>query len=273
MSSSNEERYIEQNRVHWSAVTRIHLRPGGHDLESFKKGGTSLHPIEQEELLPLVKGKSVVHLQCHTGSDSISLSRAGATEVVGVDFDEEAIVAARGLAKSLDLPVTFEHCNVYDAVAKLGRTFDMAFVTHGALCWLPSVDRWAEVVSGLLRPGGQLYLHEFHPLCWSLADESTAEKIMLQYPYFEELEPTCFEGEPDYLNKEETTPAQYCWNHGLGEIVSALTTRGMNLKYLHEFPVCASSIIPVITKQDENYYGIEGRNYPLSYSILAEKQG
>jgi hypothetical protein len=127
-------------------------------------------------------------------------------------------------------------------------------------------------VSNLLRPGGRLYLNEFHPLLWSLADESTADRLLLGHPHLERQEPTAFEGEPDYQNRDAITPPQYVWNHGLGEIVSALAAHGLMIRYLHELPFCAASGIPVLEPLEDRYFGIRGNEtYPLSYSILAEK--
>lgn len=273
MSSDRTIWYVEQNRLHWSSVTQIHLAPGGTDLEAFRRGRSSLHRVETEEFVPLVRDKSVVHLQCHIGVDSLSLLRAGASEVVGVDFDPAAILAARDLASSVSLSATFVHSDVYEAADHLDRVFDAVFVSHGALCWLPNVDRWARVVSRLLRPGGLLYLNEFHPLLWSLADESTVDRLILGHPHLERPEPTRFEAEPDYLNRSAITPPQYCWNHGLGEIVTALSSQGMRVRHLHEFPFCVASVIPVLRPLGDGYFGIpESASYPLSYSILAHKE-
>lgn len=161
-------------------------------------------------------------------------ARAGA-QVTGVDFSPVAIEAAQDLARRAGLAerATFVRSNVDDAVGALGgATFDIVYVSLGALCWLPSVARWAEVVAALLAPGGRLYLHDVHPLGYALSDDD----LSIAYSYFEEAEPDVFNDPETYTDQDRALehPRSYEWNHSLGELVNALITRGLEITRLTE---------------------------------------
>jgi SAM-dependent methyltransferase len=262
---------ITVNREHWEAVAQIHLRHGGYERR-IRAGESTLHSIELAELAPEVKGKHLVHLQCHCGADTISWWRAGAAEVVGVDFSGSAIAAARALAAELAAPATFVECDVYQAADRLGRTFDVVFSSYGALCWLPEIDPWADVVARLLAPGGVFYTVEFHPFCWALSDAATPENIAVGYPYLPHEDGISFASGTDYLDPTAATPRHFTWNHGLGPIVTALCKRGLVIEELNEFPYCASAIAPMLKRRDDGWFVIPGTDaFPLSYSLRARR--
>ena len=160
--SSNALEAHVVNRAHWDAVAAIHAND-----EEFcarlRAHGTTLQPIELAELSPRVAGKTLVHLQCHTGMDTMSWVKKGAGPVVGIDFSPKAVEAARALAKELQIEAQFVECDAYDAADRLQRTFDVVFSSYGVLCWLGDLQRWADNVARLVAPGGLFYLVEFHP--------------------------------------------------------------------------------------------------------------
>jgi SAM-dependent methyltransferase len=153
------------NRANWDERVGIHLGPRGYDLSTLRAGNRELNRIEESEL-PKVAGKRIAHLQCHFGLDTLTLAQYGA-EVVGLDFSAPAIEAARILTDELGLAyrVQFVHADLYDAPKAIPQPheFDLVFVTWGAICWLPDIARWAQIVAALLRRGGSIYLAEGHP--------------------------------------------------------------------------------------------------------------
>jgi SAM-dependent methyltransferase len=180
-------------------------------------------------------GLDVVHLQCHLGTDTVSLARLGARTTVGLDFSPSALREARNLAARAGAEVTFVDGDTYDAVELLGaQRFDLVYTGVGAICWLPSIRRWADVVAGLLRPGGRLFMREGHPMLWSICDPRPDGLLVVEHPYFET---------GGVLFREETTyagtgivnsPDTVSFNHGLGEIFTALQAAGMTMTSLQE---------------------------------------
>jgi len=182
-----------------------------------------------------VRGVELLHLQCHVGTDTLSLARLGA-KVTGLDFSEPALEVARALARDCGVEIAFVEAEVYDAVAKLGTArFDVVYTGIGALCWLPSIERWAATVSQLLKPGGRLFVREGHPILWALCDPRPDELMVLQYPYFETADGTEFNQPYTYAGQGEVaSPRFISFNHGLGEIFTALMRSGLRLTAFEE---------------------------------------
>ena len=155
--------YFEANRRHWDEVVPIHMRSDLYDVDSFKAGKSKLKPVEREELRD-VRGKTMLHLQCHFGLDTLSWAREGAI-VTGVDFSEPAIEGAKALAAETGIEARFIISDVYSLPDRLEEEFDIVFTSYGAICWLPDIGRWAQVVTRFLKPGGTFYMVEFHPVC------------------------------------------------------------------------------------------------------------
>jgi 2-polyprenyl-3-methyl-5-hydroxy-6-metoxy-1,4-benzoquinol methylase len=165
--------YIKYNENLWNHWTDLHAKSEWYDLEGFKAGRLSLGDIERE-VLGDVAGKSLLHLQCHFGLDTLSWARLGA-RVTGVDFSEKAISLARALGSELEIPATFVRSNIYDLPDNLSGQFDIVFTSYGVLWWLPDIKEWAKVVAHFLRPGGTFLLVEFHPLASVFDPEHRAE--------------------------------------------------------------------------------------------------
>jgi SAM-dependent methyltransferase len=264
--------HVEANKRHWMERTAAHFAPGGWDRDGFLAGTSGdLDAVVVDEVGD-VAGLDLLHLQCHFGADTLSWARRGA-RVTGVDFDPTAIAAAEQLARDahLDGRATFVEHDV--RTLDLGLSFDVVFVSNGALCWLPDIAAWARTVARHLRPGGFVYLFEFHPLCWALADDATGDDVRLGYTYFESTEPFYVgSGGADYFNQSARIEApEACWNHGLGEIVTALAENGLHLEFLHEWPFASGSIVDAMVPGADGLYRLPGTDdYPLSYSLRAQ---
>jgi SAM-dependent methyltransferase len=228
--------YVEVNRANWNSRVPLHER--GYGLEKFRAKPGWLSEVVQFDLPRLgdVRGAELVHLQCHIGTDTLSLSRLGA-KVTGVDFSAPALKVARELARDCGADVSYVEAQVYDAVAVLGRArFDVVYTGIGALCWLPSIERWATTVTELLKPGGRLFIREGHPILWALCGPRPDGLLVLEYPYFETAEGTEFVETKTYVDHEGevASPRSICFNHGIGEIVTAILGSGLKLTAFEE---------------------------------------
>ena len=225
----NPYNYVDINRKSWNAKTDIHIQSAFYDVEGFLKGNNSLKEIELN-LLGDVSGKSILHLQCHFGQDSISLSRMGA-KVTGVDLSDVAIDRAKAFAEQTNSDTKFICCNIYDLPQQLDEKFDIVFTTYGTIGWLPDIDEWAKLIARYLKKGGQLIFAEFHPVVWMYDDNF--EKI--SYNYFNTgaiLE--TYNG--TYAEQSADLSQEYVmWNHGIGEVLNALIKNNLEIKSFEEF--------------------------------------
>ncbi len=261
-----------QNRASWDERVPIHVASEFYDVEGWLREGRGPRP-EEAAAVGDVTGLDLVHLQCHFGLDTLAWARAGA-RVTGLDFSGPAIEQARVLATRAGLEdrATFVCANVYDAVDALDhRTFDVVYVSLGALNWLPSVDRWASVAAALARPGGRLFLHEVHPLSDALGDA----ELVLEHTYFEEPEPFIDDSGLTYTDGTypASTERNYSWNHSLGEIVTAVVDHGFVLEGLEEHDWTSFARFPWLVREgDQRYVLPPGRpRIPLSFSLRARR--
>jgi SAM-dependent methyltransferase len=231
-------------------------------------------------LLGEVAGLRGVHLQCHLGTDTISLARLGA-RMTGLDFSSAAVAAATALSDELGAGVDFVEADVYDAADVLpAGEFDLVFTGIGALCWLPDISRWAGVVAALLRHGGRLFLREGHPMLWSLADNRDDGLLVVDYPYFEIEEPMVFDEGGTYVatDAEFEHNVTHEWNHGLGDIVSALLAEGFELTMLEEHDSVPWEALPgqmVRVEDSTKEWRLADRPWRLahSYTLQAIRRG
>jgi SAM-dependent methyltransferase len=217
------EDYAELNRASWDERAPAHAASRDYAVERFASDPGHLSEVVRFDLPLLgdIGGLRGVHLQCHIGTDTISLARLGA-DMTGLDFSPASLAEARRIARLAGADVRFVEAEVYDAA--------------DALCWLPDVARWARVVAGLLRPGGRLFIREGHPMLWALDDSRPDGLLAVEYPYFEREEAMVFDEEGTYVETDVvfTHNRTHSWNHGLGEIVTTLMTAGMDLSGLVE---------------------------------------
>jgi SAM-dependent methyltransferase len=263
--------HLETNRRHWDELVGIHQQSAYYDLPGFKAGRDSLHSVEINELGD-VHGKTLLHLQCHFGMDTLSWARRGAT-VTGIDFSEPAIEAAHGLATELGIEAQFVCSDVYSLEDRLDSQFDIVFTSYGVLFWLSDVGRWARVVDHFLRPGGAFYMVEFHPVA-GIFENVGVDDLLVRYPYFSG-DALRFDDDGTYADREATVTNRttYSWAHPLGEVVSALIDVGLHIEFLHEFPFTVEQWYPFMEKSDDGYWRLKERDksVPLLYSIRATK--
>jgi len=229
--------YRAINHANWESRVRHHAASDEYQLQRFVADPQHLSDVVTFDLPRLgpIEGLDVVHLQCHIGTDSTSLARLGAN-VTGLDFSGSALTVARQLAESVGSTIAYVEADVYDAVGALGGArFDLVYTGIGALCWLPDVRRWAHTVAGLLRPGGELFMREGHPVLWAMDDPRPDGLLVLAYPYFE-TEGVAF-SEPDtYVTHDEPldAPDIVHFNHGLAEVFNAVWDAGMEITLFDE---------------------------------------
>jgi SAM-dependent methyltransferase len=274
----SEPAWKAANRAHWDQKVVLHLGPRGYDLTRLRAGHGRFSAIEEAELWP-VDGTRVPHLQCHFGSDSLKFAQRGAT-VVGLDFSAPAINAARRLANELGLAdrARFVHADLYDAPAAIpeAATFDMVFVTWGAICWLSDIYRWAEIVWHFLKPGGSLYLAEAHPAAMVLDDAAALPdgRPGLFAPYFSR-EPVVMEEAHDYIDETQTVTSAttYTWVHPLGDIISGLLMAGMSLDWLHEHDGVTWHMFDVLVQSADGLWPWPDKPWlPLAFSLRATRR-
>ena len=264
------EDWLEVNRELWDERVPIHVGSELYDVEAFVAGRSSLRAFELDEL-PGVRGRTLVHPQCHFGEDTLSWARLGA-HVTGLDFSGPAVAAARELAARCELAAEFVEADVYGAAEALGgRRFDIVYTGIGALNWLPDIERWARVMASLSAPGGYLYLAEFHPFSHVFADED----LTVQYPYFQSA-PFEFPNTGTYADPAAQTVHNraYEWNHGLGAVVSAIIAAGFELEFLHEHDSTLFLRWPFLIGERGTFRLPDGMpSLPLLYSLRAVLRG
>lgn len=260
--------YIDINRQLWNEKTKHHVDSEFYDMKGFLAGNTSLKEPEME-LLGDVKGKSIVHLQCHFGQDSLSLARMGA-KVTGVDLSDVAIDYAQKLAKDMQLDAKFIASDIYDVPKVMDEQFDMVFASYGVIGWHPDMKRWANVVAGLLKQGGEFVFAEFHPMVWMFDNHFTK----FEYPYFnrapivETLEGTYAEKGADIKLKE------IGWNHTLSDVMQSLIDAGLTIEVFKEYDWAAYDCFNNTVKVADGKWQIKGMEgmLPMMYTLKAVKR-
>ncbi len=269
----NEEA-LRANQQLWDEWTAIHETSAFYDLAGFRQGGIRLRPYEIEEIGD-VAGLDLLHLQCHFGIETLSWARLGA-RVTGADFSPAAIALATRLAAELDLDARFVHSDLYELPDVLEGQFDIVYTSRGVLGWLPDISRWARVVSHFLKPGGTFYITEIHPVTQAFENDGVSPgELRLQYPYWEHPDPLAFEVAGSYADPsaEVKAPTEYGWDHGLGEIVTALIEAGLRIESLREFPFVDWKLDFLVEAEDGTWrlpLDTPGE-LPLFFSLLAIK--
>jgi SAM-dependent methyltransferase len=244
------EDYQAVNRASWDERAPAHANAPEYALDQFLADPGFLSEVVRfdQPRLGDVRGLRGVHLQCHIGTDTLSLARLGAV-MTGLDFSPVALDQARDLARRIGSPTEFVESDVYRAADVLpAGGFDLVYTGIG---WLPSIRRWASVVARLLRPGGRLFIREGHPMLWALADPRPDQLLVVDHPYFEREEPTVWTEGGTYVTTEVEFQHNVSleWNHGLGEIVSALLAEGMTITGLAEHDSAPWDALPGLTQE------------------------
>ncbi|WP_191860495.1 class I SAM-dependent methyltransferase [Hanstruepera ponticola] len=264
---NTENNYFEINKATWNEKVKIHSKSKMYDLQAFKNGKNSLMPYELNALGD-INGKSLLHLQCHFGQDTLSWSRLGA-QCVGVDLSDEGIKLAQTLNNELQLDAEFVCCNVLDTSKHVNETFDIVFTSYGVIGWLPDLKPWGQMIAERLKPGGTFYMVEFHPIVWMF--DYLEGKPVMKYGYmqdeaiYEEYEGTYADTNSKMVSKE------YGWNHGLSEVINALTEAGLQIDYLNEYDESPYNVLPDLVKTDSGMFVTQDKLYPLIFEVKARK--
>ena len=265
---NTEQNYIEINRKSWNNRTEIHLKSEFYDLDGFLKGKTSLNEIELN-LLGEIKGKTILHLQCHFGQDTISLSRLGA-DVTGVDLSDKAIESAKQIANDTNSNTKFICCDIYELPNHLDEKFDVIFTSYGTIGWLPDLDKWAKIISKFLKPNGQFVFVEFHPVVWIFDDNF--ENIA--YRYFNSGAILETESGTYADKKADIIQSYVMWNHGIGEVLNSLIKNKLEIESLEEFDYSPYNCFNKTIEFEPKKFRIEHLEdkIPMVYSINATRK-
>ena len=267
--------YLAVNRANWDDRAAAHVASPEYAVDRYVDDPVHRSTVVRfdEPRLGDVAGLRGVHLQCHIGTDTLSLHRLGA-RMTGVDLSPASIAQARSLAERAGAAVDYVEADVYAAREALGgRSFDLVYTGVGALGWLPSIQRWAEVVVGLLAPGGRLFLREGHPMLWAL-DDARTDLLEVAHPYFETPDPLVWDEPGTYVETdvEITHTRTMEWNHGLGETVGALLDQGLVLTMLEEHRSVPWEALPGrMDRGDDGEWRLREHpeRLPLSYTLQA----
>jgi len=261
------EGYFADNARAWNLRTPHHVASGFYDVERWKNGESSLTPIERR-LLGDVRGKKLLHLQCHFGQDTLSIAREGA-QVTGVDLSGESVRAAQRLAAEAAIEARFVEGNVFDV--RLEERFDIVFSSWGVVGWLPRLEPWAATIAAHLAPGGRFLLVEFHPYVWM---SQTGPDLSIRYPYFNRgvISETT---KGTYANRD--APIEYVehgWNHPLADVITALLGAGLELTRFEELDhVFHQNFDNTEPRPGGGYWFTEAKGMmPLSYAVEVRKR-
>lgn len=282
----DEREFRDQNRRSWNMVVPVHDSHRAAQEVFFRDGGLTLFS-EERELLGDIRGKTIAHLMCNAGQDTLSLMRLGAT-VTGVDISDAAIAIARKLAAETGLCATFERMDVYDWLhesAVRGTQFDIVYCAYGAICWLPDLHTWARGIAAVLKPGGKFVLMEFHPVSnmfdreWRFAASyPMSGRVLVAHgidDYVGEsqggLTPSGYQ--PGVQNFQNPEPC-YLFQWGVGEVVTALSRAGLMLTVLREYPYSNGERPFANMREGEGRRMLPPANIPaipLMYGLAAHK--
>lgn len=271
--------YVKLNKTNWDERAPLHAASADYAVQRFVDEAGYLSDVVQFDrpLLGDIRGLRGVHLQCHIGTDTLSLARLGA-QMSGVDFSPASLAEARTLARRCNTPIDYHESDVFLAAEVLPQgNFDLVYTGIGALCWLPSIERWAQTVGALLKPGGRLFIREGHPMLWAI-NEDHHDSLRVELPYFETHEPLVWDDENTYVETDSPLKATMTheWNHGLGEIISALLAQGLDITGLVEHQSIPWEALPgqmVVDERGEWRLKEAPWRLPLSYTLQAVKRG
>ncbi len=259
--------YKKINKESWDNRVPIHVESDFYDIPAFIDGKNSLKKPELS-ILEDVKGKSILHLQCHFGQDSISLSRMGAN-VTGIDISDAAIDQARKLNEQCGTNAEFVVSDVYDLPEVLEGKFDIVFTSYGTIGWLPDMNLWAQVINHFLKDGGKFVFAEFHPALWMFDDDH--EKVYYRYFTSDPIIET-FSG--TYAQKDSDVELQdVSWNHGLAEVMTSLMDEGLTIRHFKEYDYSPWNCFDGMQEDGPDEFRITkfGNKMPLIYTLVAEK--
>ena len=267
------DEYLNANKNLWDQWTGEHEKSPFYDLAGFRQGKDRLRSIELSELGD-VDGKTLLHMQCHFGMDTLAWARRGAI-VTGIDLSEKSIALARSLSLELNLPAQFYCSDIYQLPQMLADKFDIVFTSYGVLHWLRDLTQWGQVISHFLKPNGIFYIVEDHPTFRMFTSED-GTKMKLANPYFFSETPERVEMSGSYATDNQGEVASfYIWNHSLGEVINALISAGLRIEFVHEFPYAARAKFPFMQQGADGWWRLPEQyvQIPFLFSLQARKPG
>lgn len=275
-NDTQDNEHLHANHALWQLRARVHRDTPMYQgyIKQLREQGSCLNSVEAE-LLGDISGRKILHLQCHIGTDTLSLASLGA-EVTGVDFSEEALEQARTLSADLDLSAKFVHSSVLDPSLNLGQDFDIVFTSYGTICWFKDLEAWADTIARHLKPGGRFVMVDGHPMATVVSENAWRDhqRLELAYPYFPEGGPVRWDDEGTYAGGDHKFPKQHCyeWMHPISEVLTVLIKRKLAIEHFDEHQVCVWAMYPGLKQDDDGYYRMpEGwrDRLPLLFSLVA----
>jgi len=269
------KKYYDANKELWDEFARLHYEIESEDysVKSFLKGQTTLKSYELKELGD-VKGKSLLHLQCHFGLDTLSWAREGAI-VTGIDISSEGIRLAKLLAKQTMLEANFIESNLYDLPNVLSEKFDIVYTSIGVLCWLNDLKEWGNIIAYYLKPCGFFYMAESHPFSMIFDNETKDIKdLQVYYNYFHDPKPMEFIADGSYALDNKIEPKkEYEWAHSMSDIINSLIDAGLKIEYLNEYPFTVWKQFPFAERGSDGFFHLKNQKaeIPLLFTIKAVK--
>ncbi|PIY08164.1 MAG: SAM-dependent methyltransferase [Flexibacter sp. CG_4_10_14_3_um_filter_32_15] len=260
--------YLEANKKMWNSLTEAHRDSNFYNVAQFKKDRNSLNAIEINEVGD-VKGKSLLHLQCHFGMDTLSWANMGA-KVTGMDMSDASIELAGELSREIETPANFVVSDVYSLRDNLQGEFDIVFTSYGAIGWLPDLNKWAEIVANYIKEGGFFYMVEFHPVIYMY---EWGNNFALQYSYFNESS-IVEEVEQSYTgDRHKQKQVSYSWNHSISEIINSLLSQGLQLEFFNEYEYSVYNCFPNLKEIEKGKFRFKPPydKLPHTFSLKVRK--
>ena len=260
----------DANRAHWDEIAPVHLK--SYSIDGLMAGVSRIDAIQKKELYP-IKGMDLIHLQCHIGTDTLSLAMDGAN-VTGVDFSAKSIGIAKDLAAKLRIPSVFLEANVLDLQSTIATKYDIVYTSKGVLPWISNIEKWAETISFLLKENGIFYIMESHPASY-MFDDTKEGDLQIKYPYFHQKEPIHFDDDhPDYSDHGYIPVNKtYEWMWSISDIVNALIRNGLKIEMLNEYDKSFYQALPGMVRTEDGWWIL--KKYlgmiPLTFSLRARK--
>lgn len=275
---STPDTWFEDNRRNWDDRAALH-EAAGYGIAELIADPRRLSPEVAQDLDRIgdLGGADVVHLQCHLGTDTVSLSRLGPRRIVGVDLSPGSLRRARDVAARAGADIEYVEANVYDAREAVTGDFDLVYTSIGVLCWLPDVTAWARVIASLLRPGGRFVLRDDHPMFMTIGEDVSAG-LRIEHPYFQRAEPMTWDEAHSYIETPEGVPplahgVSHQWNHSIGEILTALLGAGLVLDSFEETPYSAWTPWPELMVREGDRFRLreDPDRVPLQFVLTAHR--